>query len=335
MPRAPKPVPMTMRFSGRIYGGEDRDVPVMVTPLGQGKVRVSQHADPAAAAKYGPVMTRQAFKHFKRDVSGKLKLPPANRADIDAVARGEAELLGKGDDGIVYRVGNRVVKVSTTVPYQPFNPGHRTPQQAGRMLRRQAKLGNVLARAGVPHLQQSEFVWHGDRGFQIKGYVEIPEQLTAEQLADAHEALKALHARGYVLNDDVQIGVDEHGKTVLYDIGKVARAGKGRSGDAERDQDVRHLRYLYKKHHVPYPRELRPPSLMGLHLDMAKRTAQRLIDDGKNNEAIRVLLERYEKELLSDHPDDEHRELEDWLNGLYDDLGVIVPGSLAHARSRR
>jgi hypothetical protein len=316
-PRPPKLTPKlrTLRFSGRIYGGEDRDVPVYVTPVGAGRVRVSQFVDnPKLAAEYGPVMSRRSFEHFKRDVAGKVKLPPAGRADIDAVLAGEAELLGKGDDGLVYRVGNRVVKVSTTVPYQPFNPGHREPEQAARMLRRQSKLGTALSRAGVPHLQESEYVWHGDKGFQIKGYVEIPERLTAEHIADARAALEALHKKGYTLNDDVQIGVDERGRTVLFDIGKVERAPKGRSGEYRREDDISRLDSLARKHGV-----LPPPKPQTAHQwfwGMARRRAEKLLQAGDKEAAIAHLLKASAR--IVDSPDVTGADLADLVDAEID-----------------
>jgi hypothetical protein len=282
-----KPEPRRFHLSGRIYGGVDRYEDVMVTPLEGDLVRVSQHKEPRYAKEYGPVMTRRALEHFEYDTAGRLKpLPPATHADIAAVQRGDAELLGKGDDGLVFRVGKRVVKVSTTVPFQPFNPGHRTPEKAARMLRRQAKLGTALSRSGVPHLQESEYVWLGDKGFQIKDYVEIPDRLTAEHIAAARKAIDALHERGYTLNDDVQIGLDDRGRVVLYDIGKVERAPKGPRGKDRRDDDLRRLDWLARQHGVFTPKRR---SDAEYHWEAKLSEARELVAQGDKGAAYDLL----------------------------------------------
>ncbi|MDQ3170801.1 MAG: hypothetical protein M3Q55_11740, partial [Acidobacteriota bacterium] len=228
----------SMHLSGKIFGGEDRSEAVHVTHLGDGTVRVSQHDD----AKYGPVMPASSLKHFLNDLRGHVDLPESKNKAINAVVTGKARLLGKGDDGIAFHVGDQVVKVSTTVPFQPFNQGHRSPEDAVSMLRGQVEVGNTLADAGVPGIQRSEFVQHGDKGFQIKPFVEIPDKLTKEHLDAAHASILEMHAKGYALNDDVQVGI-EGDRAVLFDIGKAA-AG---ASENQKRADLDNLAYLYKK----------------------------------------------------------------------------------------
>lgn len=194
----------------------------------------------------GPSIPRESLPHFVRDLEGRVKVPehPSNDA-INAVREGKGKLLGKGDDGLVFKVGDQVVKVSTTVPFQPFNPGHRTPKAAVAMLRKQAEIGNKLADAGVPGIQRSTFIEHGDKGFQIKPYVEIPEKFTQAQMDEAQEALHALHDAGYVLNDDIQLGLDKRGKVVLFDIGKATR--KEDAGEDRVQDEIADLASLYRR----------------------------------------------------------------------------------------
>ncbi len=223
-----------------------------------GDVRVSEHEE----GKYGPTMPKESVKHFVNDLAGKVELPKhASHAAINAVIAGKAKLLGKGDDGIAFKVGGDVVKVSTTVPFQPTNPGHRTPERAANMLKEQAELGNKLADAGVPGIQRSEYVRHGDKGFQIKPYVEIPEKLTLEHLDQAQDALIGMHDAGYVLNDQVQIGLSG-GKAVLFDIGKAGPRAKDDKGQGMRSRvkdDMDRLARLYSDHgHVFKQRNLSP-----------------------------------------------------------------------------
>lgn len=195
----------------------------------------------------GPKMPEESIKHFVNDLEGRVELPFSGRHEIDEVIRGRAEFLGKGDDGLAFRVPSTgsVVKVSTTVPYQPHNPGHLTPEEAIERLRGQVELGTSLAERGVPILR-SEFVRHGDKGFQLKEFVEIPERWTREQLDTIQEGLHALHDLGYAMNDEVQAGL-LGGEVVFFDTGKVAPArGTGFHSDVAIDID--RLRYLYQRH---------------------------------------------------------------------------------------
>lgn len=201
------------------------DLHVKDHPTDKGKVTIGNHADSARRE-----IPRESVRHMLNDLRGEVHLPPhESNADINAVLDGKAEFLGKGDDGLAFKVGGKVVKVSTVVPYQPMNPGHRTPGEAAEMLRHQVEVGNKLADAGVP-VVRSKYVRHGDKGFQIKAHVEIPEKLTRAQLDEAQQALHKLHDAGYVLNDDVQVGL-LGGKVVMYDTGKAAPV---EPGDEER-----------------------------------------------------------------------------------------------------
>lgn len=217
-------------------------IDVYATAVGDDQVRISQHED----GKHGPTIPRESLKHLVNDLEGRVDVPkhPTNEA-INAVRDGKAKMLGKGDDGLAFKAGDRVVKVSTTVPFQPFNPGHRTPAAAAAMLEKQVALGNKLADLGIPTVR-SRFEKHGDKGFQIKPFVEIPEKLTREQLDEAQAALHAMHDAGYAMNDAIQVGV-LGGKVVFYDTGKAAPA-KGTGIYSDKAGDLDHLARLYRDH---------------------------------------------------------------------------------------
>jgi hypothetical protein len=204
-----------------------------------GHVQLSRHEE----GHYGPKMPAESVKHFVNDLAGRVDLPKHGRADIDAVVTGKAKFLGKGDDGLAFKVGDKVVKVSTTVPFVPENPGHRTPEAAADMLRRQVEVGNHLASKGIA-VQRSEYVRHGDKGFQIKPYVEIPEKLTRAQLDAAQEIVQAMHAEGYTLNDTVQVGLDKKGDVIMFDVGKAAQS----RGKHDLQDDYSALHNLYYQH---------------------------------------------------------------------------------------
>lgn len=213
-----------------------------VEPEGAGKVRVRQSKDGA-----GVSMPKASFKHFVNDLRGKVDVPKhPNSVAINAVRDGKAKLLGKGDDGLAFKVGNAVVKVSTTVPYQPFNSGHRTPREAAEMLRSQVEIGNKIADAGAPVLR-SRYQAHGDKGFQIKPYVEIPEKLSKEQFAEVAAGLERMHEAGYAMNDDIQAGLHD-GRIVFYDTGKAAKAT-----EATKQRDRERLEHLAQQHGIELP----------------------------------------------------------------------------------
>lgn len=191
-------------------------------------------------------MPEASLKHFVNDLSGKVDVPPnsGNKA-VDAVAAGKGEFLGKGDDGIVFKVGKQVVKVSTTVPFQPTNQYHRTPQEASDLLAKQVETSEAMRKAGIPGILPSKLLRHGDKAFQLRDAVEIPEKFTKEQLDEAKKALEEMHAKGYSLNDSVQIGL-KNGRVYLYDTGKAAKLPEEekRAGYRKED-DMDSLRHLY------------------------------------------------------------------------------------------
>lgn len=241
-PKVDDKVPVTVHSA--ISGRESEDHPYRVVSVKGDTVQLSRYE----GSDYGPTMPKASVKHFQNDLAGKVDLPPSGNPDIDSVISGKAKFLGKGDDGLAFKSGNKVVKVSTTVPYQPENPGHRTPKEAADMLKKQVEVGNALADAGVPGIQRSEFVQHGDKGFQIKPWVEIPEKFTREQLDAVQDSMIAMHKQGYALNDEPQAGLDAEGKPVMFDVGKAAKnAGDPKDRDSHASADMERLSFVYKK----------------------------------------------------------------------------------------
>lgn len=212
-----------------------------------GKVLIS-----SSPGGHGREVPKESLKHMKNDLEGRVALPkhPSN-AKINAVIDGKGKVLGKGDDGVVFKVGDDVVKMSTTIPFQPFNP-HRTVAASKAQLKAQVELGNKLADK-VPGIQRSKYVEHGDKGFQIKPYVEIPEKFTAEQLSQAQDTLIAMHEAGYSVNDQIQIGL-EGDRVVMFDIGKAA----GDASKAEKEDDWQAMKQLYRESGMPFVRKDAP-----------------------------------------------------------------------------
>lgn len=185
-----------------------------------GEIGVGWHDSDSPSA----FMPSESARHFVNDLSGKVDVP-ANSGDpvIDAIASGKAKLLGKGDDGIVFGVGDKVAKVSTTVPFQPFNPGHRSPQEAVSRLEDQVKVNNLLADKGIPGVMRQMLVKHGDKAFAIRDMLEMPDKLTPTQLQKVRRSVDQIHEAGYVVGDQIQVGT-RNGEPYLFDLGKAQKA---------------------------------------------------------------------------------------------------------------
>ncbi|MFA4944462.1 MAG: hypothetical protein WC789_07150 [Lentisphaeria bacterium] len=243
---------LQVTYHPTIFGGEQAPVTYHVIAEKGDQVQLSQHPD----SKHGPWMPKASVRQFVNDLAGKVEGPPSGNAEIDAVLKGKGKLLGKGDDGLAFKVGDKVVKVSTTVPYQPDNPGHRSPEGATDMLRQQVEVGNHLASLGIPGIMRSEFVAHAGKGFQIRDHVSIPEKLTATQLDKVQDTLLAMHKHGFALRDAVQVGLNAKGEPVLYDTGKAAPIEGAHTGIfSEVEGDMANLRRLYQDHGVDFVRK--------------------------------------------------------------------------------
>lgn len=177
---------------------------------------------------YAVPVPRESLAHIESDL--RRVVPPdmtegSGNEAVDAVIRGEGELLGKGDDGIVWRVGDQAVKMSTVVPYQPLNRGYRTPEEAEAMLKAQTERAAELA--DIEGIVVPEFVSWGGKGFQVRPYYELPETWTDEEKRSVQRAVETMWDRGLGLRDEVQVGRGAGGP-VLFDIGK---AGPIRQSD--------------------------------------------------------------------------------------------------------
>jgi len=205
-------------------------------------------------------MPIEAVSHFVNDLRGHVYGRPANDPVIDAIIRGDAQFLGKGDDGLAFRIdtskGALVAKVSTTVPFQPFNGGHRTPTQAISRLAAQHQASQAMAEAGVPGILPAWFAQHGDKGFIIKPYVEVPERLTRSQLDEVAASVEAAHKAGWVFHDALQVGLWDD-RVYHFDTGKVEHVGVGKRSDPEEhwsdaQDDIGRLKRLFEQNGERY-----------------------------------------------------------------------------------
>jgi hypothetical protein len=180
-----------------------------------------QHDDLIGAFK----MTRAAVQHFANDLTKKVEV--SKKTDdpyISKVINGQAKYLGKGDDGMAFEVGDMIVKVSTTVPFQPTNASvfHRTPAGAARSMLENVRLTEKLRKQGVPGILPTYVRIIGDKAFAVRPKVDIPGKLTKEQLNEVKDTINAFHKAGYSINDQIQVGV-YRGKIYHYDLGKMQK----------------------------------------------------------------------------------------------------------------
>lgn len=223
--------------------GHGADDTYRVLHVRDGKAKLSRHGE------YGPEMPVEAVRHFVNDQQGIVHGPPSSNKHIRAVLDQKAEFLGKGDDGLAFRDGNKVVKVSTTVPYVPENPGHLSPEAAASRLEQQTEVSEHLRRAGVPGILPTEFIRHGDKGYAIRDHVEIPERFTKEQLDQLQDSLLAMHEAGFTMNDQPQAGLLGD-RPYWFDIGKASGFDKQKADQAgiydPRRSDFENLARLYE-----------------------------------------------------------------------------------------
>lgn len=194
-------------------------------------------------------MPKDSVKHFSDDLNQKVDVPehPSNH-HVNAIREGRAKWLGKGDDGMVFDVGEgRVGKVTTTVPYNLQN--HRAHHHAIADARRQADVTNQAISEGHDILLPQEFEEHGEKGFTFMPKVEIGGQLSSDQIKEYRAKLKAFHDAGWRLNDRIQHGVDADGRIRIFDTGKLTKLDPT-SSEAQHDDwgQEKHGRTLMREH---------------------------------------------------------------------------------------
>ena len=232
-----------------------------VRDIGDGRVILTDRP----GERFGIKMPAASIRHFVNDLSGRVDVDPKGAPDpaVRAVLEGNAELLGKGDDGVAYRVGRQVVKVSTTVPYIPENDYHRTPEAAVEQLRAQTAMHNHLADVaeltGRGCVQRAEFVAHGDKGFQVKPYVDGAVTFTKAELDALQDCVIGIHRAGYAIRDTIQAGRGPDGRLVMFDVGKATPIPEGRDGAYVIGADMWNLERLYNDAGVPFARRDNPP----------------------------------------------------------------------------
>lgn len=195
--------------------------------------------------------------HFMDDVGGKVTLDkPTDDHRIQAVADGKAKFLGKGNDGLVFDVGDEVVKVSTAVPYHWTNTKHFVPEPYAGVakLKKEVEINEELRAKGVPGLLPQQFKQVGGKGFSFKPKLTMTDKFSLQQLEQIKDAITGMHENGYTIGDQVQAGIGADGNAYLFDLGAASKFKDERQKDYALEDDRGSVRRLYQEagHEPPY-----------------------------------------------------------------------------------
>lgn len=161
-------------------------------------------------------------------------LPLSGVAELDAIINGDAPFIGKGDDGLVFDLGDgRVVKLYSTVPYHADNQWHRTPEKAAQ--RGMDEFNAHQALAGVACVPDIEAFQHAGRTWLVKPKLETTETPTQEQYDAVAECLRQIHRAGWSVNDRIEVGLDANGDPFIFDLGKATPGADQRMREDDRD----------------------------------------------------------------------------------------------------
>jgi hypothetical protein len=188
-------------------------------------------------------MPSASVKHFHDDLNDIIRAKPNSLVpEVNAVIRGEGYKVGKGNDGIVYAIGSKAVKVSTTVPYQPENAGHRSPKAA--VAHTKAEFAAHQRLENLHSVPPATFIEHGGRGWIVKPFMRFGTPMTKAELDQLAADVASMHAMGLVLGDTLQVGRSvEDSRIYFSDLGQV-HANRPNSYDIE--NDVNGVRDLYR-----------------------------------------------------------------------------------------
>jgi len=204
--------------------------------------------------------TRETVQRFLSELRGELPHKPnSGNAYLDKVLSGQGQFLGAGQGGMAFDAGDKIVKASAIVPYH-WNNGVRTAEQANEKLQSEIDIVNELQAAGVPGLLPLEPVMHEGRLFAVRDKVDL-ENITQEAIDDAGRALETMHAAGYLMRDQVQIGMGEDGKFRFFDVGEASKFDpESRWAQEDKDMDHSSLQRVAKEHGLNYvtPRDRDP-----------------------------------------------------------------------------
>ena len=98
--------------------------------------------------------------------------PNSGNEILDAAIAGKAKYLGRGQGGIVFDGGDKIIKAASIIPYH-WNNGLRTQDQANAKLQSEIDIVDELIKAGMPGLLPLTPVMHEGRLFSIREKVSL------------------------------------------------------------------------------------------------------------------------------------------------------------------
>jgi len=188
-----------------------------------------------------------AVEHAIADMKGEPNWSEGSGNDaVDAAAKGDAEFLGRGNDGAAYRAGDKVVKVSSPVSYNHQNNFFDDMESTNRVAKRQADISKELNDKGLKGIAPLEHVEHDGRAFTISDHYDQPEKVTREQAEKVRDNIKAMHEAGYSYNDEFDVGFDKNGDPQFFDVATV----KNNVDEQHKKDDSESFRRWAGKHGV-------------------------------------------------------------------------------------
>lgn len=273
---------------------------------------------------------RASLRQHLEEMGGRIEArrPPSN-PHLRSVMNGTAKLLGRGNDGIVWSTGNKVVKMGGVTPYHRGNHhAYRTPAEARERIQAEHDIGQAMRAAGVTGVPDSEYVEHEGRGYLIRDHLRIPDKLTLPQLRQVERHIASMHAAGFTLNDLPQFGVNRKGEMEHYDLGTATSLEGANEATAKYriDGDLDNLGLLFQKHGHEYEPEVGHG--LRRHLDYATGVSLFTPKDAPlelREKRARNIAEAYQRFAKVNPKDDEaRREAADAIKELGLDPGRYI-----------
>lgn len=257
-------------------------------------------------SQFGFKIPRQSLAQYCDDMMGVVRVPGRSEInEINDVIDGKAKLLGHGDDGMAFDAGDRIVKVSSVVPFHPDNNvGQRTPDQAIEMAKNQFDTAKEMYQAGVPGIIRQSIRQLGDKVFTVRDKVDIPEKFSPEQVDEVRSMMNALHRKGFSMNDDIQVGVGKDGKIYHFDTGKAAKIDHP---DDDPDDSGRFERWAEKNGVDAAPLAAKAEKMLGTLQDNKDFVAEMESENSGFAKFYLKYAEEARKAMLANFPNDTNK----------------------------